>query len=232
MLAARKGQSERCGSREGSPDDCRLPEARRRASGRPWRPRPAPDATCARRSCNRAAPPAPPCRRAARDQALSNIAWCRLGSNFSPIVGSNFFTPCFSSTLCSSRSVSSTPSSSALIPASAFSRSSASSACERAIHVVGDCQDVARESRNAVGARIRDLASGALGAGSPSRQGRAAACPCTRPRRARDRFGSIVSPTAEGSPGAAGVAVPERLRRCPELRPGGGVSEGLLSAIT
>src|SRR5215475_9742050 len=49
------------------------------------------------------------------------------GSNFSSN-GSNFFTPCFSSTFRSSRSVSSTPSSSALVPASAFSRSSASSA--------------------------------------------------------------------------------------------------------
>ena len=118
---------------------------RRKLWRRPWRPPPAPAAASARRSCSRTARPARRCRPAATGSGTSYIAWCRLGSNLSPFCGSNFFTPCFSSTLSNSRSVSSTPSSSALTPGFAVSRSSASSACQRAVHVVGDRQDVARE---------------------------------------------------------------------------------------
>src|SRR5262249_47844772 len=56
----------------------------------------------------------------------SNMAWCRLGSNFSPC-GSNRLMPCFSITFMSSRSVSSTPSMCDLTTGSAWSRKSAES---------------------------------------------------------------------------------------------------------
>ena len=129
-------------------------------SGRPWRCRPWRGAAPARRSGSRAAPPARRCRPARVGSGTSNIAWCRCGSNFCPC-GSSFCTPCFSSALNSSRSVSSTPSSNALTPALGLLADFRVERLQRALHVVGDRHHVARELGDPVEARIRHLALGA-----------------------------------------------------------------------
>ena len=130
-------------STPGDDPELSLAVAPRPASVRLSPPRPAPAATRARRSCSRvdhlgdrAGRP-----RGSGNRTSPDAGWDRISR---PAARTS--SPCFSSTFSSSRSVSSTPSSSALSPASAFSRSSASSAAER-----GPCcrqrQDVARKIR-------------------------------------------------------------------------------------
>ena len=201
------------------PRHCRSPAARPPASARPWRPPPAPAAAPARRSCSRAAPPARPCRQAATDRAISYIAWCRLGSNFSPS-GSNFFTPCFSSTFSSSRSVSSTPSSSAL---SAGIRLLAQLRVERR-SARAMLSATARMSRAKLRCRRRAHPrprARSAGADSPSRRACAGACPCTRrPPATAPRPGSAILASSgacvrsrlSGSPAASTEGRADRIR--------------------
>ena len=123
------------------------------ASARPWTRRPAPGAASGRRSCSRAAPPAPPVRTAPTDRAPRTSPDARSG-RIARRSGSNRFTPCFSSTLSNSRSVNSTPSSSALVAASAVLPQFRIERLQRPVHIVGDRREYRGRRRKSRSARV------------------------------------------------------------------------------